>query len=285
MKKILFSIIFLTLVIDSYSQDRIDGKIQNVENNEPIPFVNIGVFEKKVGTVSNDKGYFSLNLNETVNLTDTISFSIVGFKQKKILLSDFDQNNNTILLEPKVEELDEVVLSDNRQKIGIIGRNKEGRLSSKFFSPFDKSVDDNLSREKGMVFTLEHSSRIQDVNFHVSLNEFKDVKLRLNFYTVENSLPDKLLNTEDIIINIKDGYLGWVKFDLEPYNIVLDKSLKEVAVTLQWIASEKKSKDSERFGITATNSIFKRNSLFRDKGMSKWIKWKQNLSLYLTTEY
>lgn len=58
-----------------------------------------------------------------------------------------------------------------------------------------------------------------------------------------------------------------------------------MAVTLQWIASEKKSKDSERFGITAANSIFKRNSLFRDKGMAKWIKWKQTLSLYLTTEY
>lgn len=66
MKQILFLIISLFLSITSYSQSEINGEIKNIENNEPIPYVNIGVFEKKVGTVSNDKGYFSIKLNETV---------------------------------------------------------------------------------------------------------------------------------------------------------------------------------------------------------------------------
>lgn len=56
-----------------------------------------------------------------------------------------------------------------------------------------------------MVFNVENSSRVKDVNFHISLNEFNSVKFRLNFYKVEDGLPIELLNAEDIIINIENS--------------------------------------------------------------------------------
>lgn len=280
MRQISLLIIFLFLTTICYSQVIIKGEIKNTENNEPIPYVNIGVFEKKVGTVSNDSGFFNLKLNESVSSSDTVTFSSIGFKSKKIPISNLKQESNIIFLEHKTEELKDVIVLANSRKTEIIGREKEGGISSKFFSPFDENINDRLSREQGMIFKIKNSGIIQDVNFHISLNEFKRVKLRLIFYKVENGLPLKPLNKDDIIIDIEDQYLGWFKINLENYDITLDKSFKEIAVTLQWLESEKETDKSERFGITAVNS-FKRNALFREKGMDKWAKWKQTLSLYM----
>ena len=271
----------LLLNVISYSQNSITGKIQNIENNEPLQYVNIGVFNEKIGTISGDQGLFSLKLTESIKPSDTITFSILGFKTEKFLLSALKQKDNIILLEPYFDELEEVTLLSYRKQNEIIGRNKEGGLSVKFFSPFDENIDDRLSRELGTILKIENTYKIQDLNFHISLNDFKRVKLRVNFYKLENGLPTDLLNTKDIIIEIEENTLDWVKIDLEPYNLVLDKSLEEVAVTFQWIESEKKTENGERFGITAVNSYFNKKALFRDKGMDDWAKWKLNLSLYL----
>lgn len=282
-KKIAILFFFLSTI--SYSQDVIiHGEVKNIENNNPVSYVNIGIFEKMVGTVSDENGVFYLKLNDDVKPSDTISFSIIGFETKHIPLSRLNNNNNVILIETKIEQLDEVVVFTTKSKAEVIGRNKEGNISSKFFSPYDKTIDDKLSREQGMLIKIKHTFKVQDFNFHVSINEFKVVKFRLNFYTVENGLPKELLNERDILIKVKEGYLGWVNFDLKPYNIIFDESLEEIAVTLQWISSTKKAENSERFGITAINSL-KKDGLFRPKGMGKWFKWGQKLSFYLNTKY
>lgn len=281
-KRKIIIILFLFFSIISYSQNNVlRGEVIDVENNKPIPYVNIGVFNKMVGTVSNREGLFNLKLNEEINVNDTITFSAIGYKTKHVPISNLDKDNNVVLIESKIEQLEEViVLPSQKQELTIIGRDKKGGLSSKFFSPYDENIDDKLSREQGMLFKIKNSYEVQDINFHISLNEFKNVKLRLNFYKVEHGLPKELLNKKDIIIDVEDGQLGWVNFDLKPFNIFLDKSLGEVAITLQWLSSMKKTENSEHFGITAVNSL-KKNGLFRSKGMEKWAKWGQTLSFYL----
>lgn len=279
-QKILLTVCLLITII-SYSQNTITGKVQNIENSEVLSYVNIGVLDKRIGTVSNDHGFFTLKLNDSILPSDTITFSILGFKAKRLALSDLKQKNNLILLSPQMDELDEVVVHSFREQNEIIGRNKEGNMSVNFFSPYDENIDDRLSREIGTIIKIDNSYKIKDLFFHISINEFKRLKFRLNFYKIENKIPAELINNKDIIIEIGEDQLGWVEVDLKPFNLVLDESLEEVAVTFQWIESEKKFENSERFGITNVSSIFNRNTLFRDKGMDDWKKWKLNLSLYL----
>ena len=281
MKQKILLLVCLLITVSSNSQNILTGKIQNIETSEALSYVNVGVLDKRIGTVSSEEGLFTLKLDESVQPSDTINFSIIGFKAKRLALTDLKQENNMIFLEPQMEELEEVVVLSFREQNDIIGRNKEGNLSVKFFSPYDENIDDRLSRELGTVFKIENSCKVQDLNFHIAINEFKRLKFRLNFYKIENKIPKELINNKDIIIEIEEDQLGWVEVDLKPYNLVFDESLEEVAVTFQWVESEKKFENSERFGITAVSSIFNRNTFFRDKGMDDWVKWKLNLSIYL----
>jgi len=47
-----------------------------------------------------------------------------------------------------------------------------------------------------------------------------------------NRLPNEPIVSKSIITEIKDGSLGWYTIDLEPYNIYIDKTTKDIAVTI-----------------------------------------------------
>ncbi|MFD0836555.1 carboxypeptidase-like regulatory domain-containing protein [Mariniflexile aquimaris] len=75
--------IFISLIVHS-QEKTITGKVLNFENNEPLAYVNIGIKNKTVGTVSNNNGLFNLSLNDKVTIKDTIIFSYIGFKTENI---------------------------------------------------------------------------------------------------------------------------------------------------------------------------------------------------------
>ena len=85
---------------------------------------------------------------------------------------------------------------------------------------------------------------------------------------------------KDIILEIKDNFLGWFKLDLEPYKIYLKEDIKEVAVTIQWIESVKANKKSKYFAISTASSPT-HTTFFREKAMDSWTKGGQNLSFFL----
>ncbi|WP_042498633.1 carboxypeptidase-like regulatory domain-containing protein [Algibacter lectus] len=83
--KIFFAITSIFISIILHSQEKtITGEVWNFENNEPLSYVNIGIKNKTVGTVSNNNGLFKLFLNDKVSSKDTIIFSYIGFKTKNI---------------------------------------------------------------------------------------------------------------------------------------------------------------------------------------------------------
>ncbi|MCL8009388.1 carboxypeptidase-like regulatory domain-containing protein [Gelidibacter japonicus] len=268
-----------------YSQEKlISGKVLNFENNEPLAYVNIGIKNKTVGTVSNDNGLFKLSLNDKVTSKDTIIFSYIGFKTEKYLVSELNKIKEPILLQPKNMELDEVVVSSKKIKLKSkkIGRTSKGLglMHSNFYSYYEKDVDDRLSKERGMKFKMKRNCHIKDLNFNITSNDFKSLKFRVNFYKIQDGLPTDLIVQENIIFEIKDNFLGWFKVDLEPYKIYLKEETEEVAVTIQWLESVKENKKSKYFAISTASSPT-HTAYFREKAMDSWNKGGQNLSFYL----
>lgn len=276
-------LLFITLV--TYSQDQfIKGNILNFEGSEPLPYVNIGIIDKSVGTVSDKNGFFKLLLNKHVTSKDTIVFSHVGFKTEKFLVSDLNKLEEPISLLPQNMELDEVVL--NSKKIDFkskkIGRTSKGLglMHSNFYIAYEKNVDDRLSKEKGMKLTVRRNCYIKNLNFNITSNDFKSLKFRVNFYKIKDGLPTDLIVHENIIFEIRDNYLGWYNVDLEKYNIYLNSKIEEIAVTIQWLESVKTNEKSKYFAIS-TSSSPAHTGYFREKAMDKWNKASQNLSFYL----
>ena len=268
-----------------YSQDKIIvGNILNFESNESLSYVNVGVINKSVGTVSDKNGHFKLFLNKHVTSKDTVVFSHVGFKTEIFSISDLKKLEEPISLLPQNMELDEVIL--NSKKLNFkpkkIGRTSKGLelMHANFYTAYEKSVDDRLSKEKGMKFTVRRNCYIKDLNFNITSNDFKSLKFRVNFYKIKDGLPTDLIIHENIIFEVRDSYLGWYVVDLEKYNIFLTAKMKEIAVTIQWLESEKTNEKSKYFAISTSNSPM-HTGYFREKAMDKWNKASQNLSFYL----
>ncbi|MGC1514763.1 MAG: carboxypeptidase-like regulatory domain-containing protein [Maribacter sp.] len=285
MKLKILIICVLSINAMCYSQNKkIKGEVRHFEDNEPLTYVNIGIANKTVGTVSNKNGLFYLSLHEKVKQNDTVVFSFIGYRTERYLISELNDKNNIILLQPENTELDEVVLSSKKIKLKSkkIGRTSKGLglTHMNFYSYYEKGVDDRLSKERGMKLKIRRDCHIKDLNFKITSNDFTSLKFRVNFYKIEDGLPTKLLIEKNIVFEVKDNFLGWFKVDLEPYEIYLKEDIEDVAVTIQWLESVKKDEKSKYFSISTAASPLN-TAYFREKAMDTWTTGGQSLSFYL----
>lgn len=280
-----FKYIFFFLLICNVilaQEKSISGSVIDIENNSVIQYVNIGIINKSIGTVSNSKGVFTLKLNDISNLKDSLVFSHIGYKTKKMLVSSLIGKNNSIELEPLSNDLNEVIVTFKQPKSKRFGRSAKGLslMHFNFYSYYEKDVDDRLSKEIGIKFKLKKDCKIENLNFNITQNDFKSLKFRLNFYKIENGLPTELLNEKEIIFEVKENFTGWFSFDLKPFDVFLDKENDDVAATIQWIESVKKDEKSKYFAISTALSATE-TAFYREKAMDVWTKTGQGLSFYL----
>lgn len=277
--------LFLLLNLVGYSQIRtIHGAIKDKENKTALQYVSIGIANKGVGTVSNVEGKFSLAIDESIHRNDTVSFSMLGYRTKKIAITKLHLPNNSIELEPQDHLLDEVVVRFVKPKARKIGRSSKGLglMHYNFYSYYEKDVDDRLSKEIGMQFKLKKDCKVNNLNFNITSNEFRSLKFRLNFYKIENDFPSQSIIDKDIIFEIQNEFKGWYTLDLQPYEIYLDKENEDIAVSIQWVESKKANVGSKYFGISTAVSPTE-TCFFREKAMDSWKKSGQSLSFYLNT--
>jgi outer membrane receptor for ferrienterochelin and colicin len=106
--KNLYLFLFLILFQCIYAQDKftISGYINEKGSKENLPGVTVYVPKLKVGTASNNYGFYSITLPKD---SVEVIFSYVGFKAKKITL--FLDKNINLNIELGVEDLQEVTVS------------------------------------------------------------------------------------------------------------------------------------------------------------------------------
>lgn len=150
-----------------------------------------------------------------------------------------------------------------------------------FYSSYEHDVvDDALSKETGMLFKLKKDCWINSLNFKISSNEYKHLKFRINFYKIENGVPgEQLFAAKNIIFKVDNSYTGWFNVDVRDYDIFLEKELGEIAVTTQWLESEKNNNKSKFLSIPI--SLTGGTQFVRNKTMDRWQKNKQSLSFYV----
>ncbi|WP_217896850.1 TonB-dependent receptor [Polaribacter haliotis] len=103
------SYLFFFGIISTYAQNNsVSGKV--ISNEEVLPFVNIYLKNTKLGTATNEKGYFELK--KIPNGTYTIVASSVGFKSKsaRIILSGNEKITKNFNLNEN-SSLEEIVIS------------------------------------------------------------------------------------------------------------------------------------------------------------------------------
>ncbi len=111
-------ILFFLLTSNIIKAQFISGKVLDASTQQPLPYVNIGVLNKNLGTVSDEYGGFSLKLNPEL-LLDTLRFSMIGFGKKDFVVQDYldlEKTENIILLKEEAVLLEGVTLVRKKNK-------------------------------------------------------------------------------------------------------------------------------------------------------------------------
>ena len=178
------------------------GVIFDANKKTPLPYTNIAVVNKNIGTISNQDGQFSINISN-LDKNDTISFLYIGYNKKNICINKLDSFSIIYLHENTFNISDVFVFGDNpnpKQIIKKVIKNKDANYKtqtnkSKIFYRerynidfnkikliFKKSSFDNLNKktikyiEKNIP---KHSTSYTDFLGYLYLSKNKDGKIIL----------------------------------------------------------------------------------------------------------
>ena len=101
---------FTTLTPDTLKFIQLNGGVYNKRTNEPIPFVNIYIKNKNIGTISNSNGIFIFKI-PLENSNDSVFFSSIGYVTLAKKISDLQASQNRILLNEISVKIKEVTVN------------------------------------------------------------------------------------------------------------------------------------------------------------------------------
>lgn len=205
------------------------GQVIDAAIEESLPYVNIGLVNQNIGTVTDEAGYFELEVPGNGYADATLRFSMIGYENQDFTLQEYqDQKIFTIPLKEKATALEEVVLTTKRNKYQtkILGNKTTSQLIYAAFTT------NKLGNEMGFLVRGRKNPMILK-KFNVSLveNDYGPIRFRLNFYDLKDGLPNETLLNENIIVET-DIQSGIVSKDLTPYEIVIDQ---DFFVAIEWI--------------------------------------------------
>ena len=260
--------LFLSQTI--FSQNIIQGTVTNKKSGEPLAYVNIGIKGKNVGTVSDSKGNYELNIKDS-NLTDALTFSMLGFEVKEISISALKIGEaNNIKLNETAYKLDEVIITDKELKTRKSGvKARKDWTNSGFTS-------NELGNEIGTRININKvPAVIEKVKFRIAYSKFDTVFLRMNIYNVVDDEPSENLLKQNVFLTttIKNGD---VEVDLSQYNISIDS---DIIVTLELV------KHLGKGGLMFTSrKLSKGGVYFRNTSLGDWHKFVEfTIAMDVTT--
>ncbi|WP_343486505.1 carboxypeptidase-like regulatory domain-containing protein [Allomuricauda sp. d1] len=299
--KIHFSVILLLFYLwTGYAQHDFKGKIIDAATQEPIPYVNIGIVEEGVGTVSNEEGIFHLPIEiDAYDQSAIIQFSSLGYKTLKINVQDIPMvyNEYPILkLVPEAFQLNEVIVSDKKnwtipENVGYHNYGEEVYGYWKDEIALGGELATKIVAKSGI-------RKLKSFEFEVFYNPSDSLLLRVNIYDNKNGYPNENLNrsSEAILYTLKKN----------EKNVVVDLSDKNIYVNGDFYVALELLKvyGDEELGLVlaAVNEYARDTSTFNRRGWDyhreeghgsfrRYVsqdKWKRisdlNMAYSLTTE-
>ncbi|WDF69629.1 alpha/beta hydrolase-fold protein [Sphingobacterium oryzagri] len=258
MKKILI----LLLAVFSFpaavqGQFRIIGHVLDSEGKAPLSYVNIGIKNKNLGTVSSLDGVFELDI-PVAHQKDTLTFSLVGYAAYHVAIQELKSDAVlNISLKRSNNVLENVVVEGKPRKEERFGIKRRGRLihfADGMFNPHD-------SFEIGQLIKLgKNPILLSALNLYLLEPRDDSATFRINFYRFKDGQPSERL-VEKSIIQRKAIAKGWLRFDLAEEHIYLSGDVIAAVEFLPDVADNKKPISYEVKLGGASKSFYRRNSL------------------------
>lgn len=224
MRKRILSVFILVFLFYgfSYSQNYVSIKGITIDSasNKPIEYVNIGIFKKNIGTVSNEKGLFEIQIPKEYS-KDSILFSCIGYQTKKVYIPNLVKSNKTkVLLQPKDIKLPEVNISSNKLTRQIVGNKTTSEsigLAISYALGYGSEIGTRIKLP-------DKSVMINNFNFNIYYDRPDSALFRLKIYSYKKGI-DTLLINKNIFFTVRNHYTGIYKLDLRKYHIVVNNDI------------------------------------------------------------
>jgi len=264
--RLLFLIIMSFNIISLCSQTY-TGQLINSETGQTVPFANIGIVGKSIGTASNDKGWFKIELDEKYD-KNNLHISCIGFENKSYLIKDFkfeiiNINNFRIELSPKSYLINEVVIRPAKSKTYTLGNfcDPGSTYGNTFYSK-------ELGTEIGVLIKLprkKNSAYLKSFRFYVGEFAFKTFPVRINIYNLKDGQPHENILIEPIFLDIMST--GEHDIDLTEYNIMVDG---DFFISLEYYKVPDISVGRLVFWAVHNRKINRGNSFYRLASHGNW---------------
>lgn len=237
------------------------GILKDATTGETLPYVNIGVVSKDIGTVSNDNGRFTLVVPQGYE-KDIVRFSMIGYGTLNFTVEELAKrltSNEQLTMKVEATELKEVVVTNMKRGEKLLGNKTESKNVTAAFT------SNKLGNELGMMMRVKGKvNQLKTFTASIASDNNPEVKMRLNFYSVKNGLPDKSLVNQNIIVSAPRSS-GKLVVDLMPYDIMVED---DFFVTLEWI------EDADNRKIWFSAALLATPLVARQTSQGDWQKLK-----------
>ncbi len=216
MKRFLIYILLGTINVVVYSQTY-SGIVTDKQTNAPIEYVSIGIIGKDIGTVSDKAGVFALEIDDQYH-QDSIMFSCIGYESQIIPIPTLDKNRlETIILEPKIISLNEIVVIPSNFNEKIIGNKYSGKTIQGGFRENRKGF------ECGVLLNIKKRAILEKLTCNITSCTYDSLFYRVNVYKQLDKNSFQNILDSPIYINLKpDKGKKSLEIDLSIYDLTVE---------------------------------------------------------------
>lgn len=226
MKRILLSIVYsLLLSTMIFAQTKVTGKVTDPQG-KPLPGVNVLISGTNKGTITNENGTYSLQVEDPQKTS--LTFSFVGYEKQTVTL-----NGRTVLnitLQEQTTGLDEVIVYSygKIKKSDLTGSVSSVKLETN--NPPTSTLDQLLQGRAGGV-TVSTASAEPGANINVRIRGLNSISVSNQpLYVIDGIPMDININTPDAMgSEINKSYSPLIGID--PNDIASVEILKDASAT------------------------------------------------------
>lgn len=191
----------------------LEGQVVDAQSSGPLSYVNIGIANKNVGTVSAEDGQFRLILRPG-QANDTLSFSFIGYETLRIPVEVMFALRIPVVMHRKAVKLQEIVVKNHRYKARFFGTFTQSAMAQAGFS------ENILGKECGVMMRTRRPTLLEEVQINFGQCSYDSVYFRLNVYQVmDKNTFEPLLSTPQYYAFSRAELVQTLALDIRSLNI------------------------------------------------------------------
>lgn len=218
MKKL--SILSFILTVSVFNAQVISGTIISKNENQPVPYVKIGIEKRTTGTISDNKGNFSIDLTG-LDPDQKVKIEVPGYELYEEAVREFKKHDQQkVFLNEKTKTIKEIAIKPKK----LVDKNWGVTTKTKSILYFVNPVGDKAGflGETALEFNAKKRSKIKNINLNIARYvSTEPVLMRYSIYSEKDGYPDKNILDEEITVQLTEDMIkdGTFTLDVNDHNI------------------------------------------------------------------